>query len=149
MPAKDLYHDCVRAALVSSGWRITHDPLRIEWGAKDMYIDLGAEQLLAAEMAGVKIAVEVKSFASASDVDDLEKAVGQFVIYHDVLEEIEPDRVLYLAVPKAVAEDLFEEPLGQLILTKRGIRVMSFDPDKQEIVKWIPEPIFGTSSSAS
>jgi hypothetical protein len=138
LPAKDMYHECVRAALIADGWMITHDPLRIEWGLKDMFIDLGAEQLLAAERAGSKIAVEIKSFASASDVDDLERAIGQFVVYHDVLEEIEPDRVLYLAVPITVAQDVFEEPLGQLLMRKRGVRLFGFDPDTQEIVKWIP-----------
>jgi hypothetical protein len=29
MPAKDIYHDTVKNALVKDGWTITHDPLRI------------------------------------------------------------------------------------------------------------------------
>jgi hypothetical protein len=69
-------------------------------GRKDMYIDLGAEQLLAAEKAERRIAVEIKSFVGVSDMEDLEKALGQYVVYHDVLAEIEPERVLYLAVPR-------------------------------------------------
>lgn len=43
MPAKDLFHDCVRHALIHDGWTITHDPLRLTWGGKDLYVDLGAE----------------------------------------------------------------------------------------------------------
>jgi hypothetical protein len=39
----------VKNALVKEGWTITHDPLRRVWGAKDMFVDLGAEALLAAE----------------------------------------------------------------------------------------------------
>jgi len=62
MPAKDLFHDCVRHALIHDGWTITHDPLRLNWGGKDLYVDLGAEQLMAAEKSGQRIAVEVKSF---------------------------------------------------------------------------------------
>jgi len=61
MPARDRYHDQVRNALVKDGWVITHDPLRLTWGLKDMYVDLGAEQLLAAEKGTRKIAVEVKN----------------------------------------------------------------------------------------
>ncbi|MCP5029653.1 MAG: fatty-acid synthase, partial [Actinomycetia bacterium] len=29
MPAKDLYHDVVKNALVKDGWEITHDPLTL------------------------------------------------------------------------------------------------------------------------
>ena len=43
MPARDMYHDAVRNALVKDGWTITHDPFRLSWGGRDMYVDLGAE----------------------------------------------------------------------------------------------------------
>src|SRR3954463_401373 len=71
MSAKDHYHDCVKNALIKDGWVITHDPLRLPWGKKDLYVDLGAEQLLAAEKGEVRIAVEIKSFLGRSEVDDL------------------------------------------------------------------------------
>ena len=29
MPAKDVFHDCVKAALIKEGWKITHDPSRV------------------------------------------------------------------------------------------------------------------------
>ena len=56
MPARDMYHEHVRDALDADGWQITHDPLHLQWGAKDLYVDLGAEKLLAAERQGRKIA---------------------------------------------------------------------------------------------
>jgi hypothetical protein len=102
MPARDRYHNQVKAALVKDGWTITHDPLRLQWGAKDMYIDLGAEALLAAQKDLRKIAVEVKSFGSLSEMMDLEQAVGQFTVYHDVLSKVEPERELFLAVQEEV-----------------------------------------------
>jgi XisH protein len=79
MPARDHDHEHVRralVALVNDGWTITHDPLRLRWGGRDMYVDLGAERILAAQKAERKIAVECKTFAGPSLVDDLEKAVG-------------------------------------------------------------------------
>ena len=48
MPARDIYHDAVKNALLKDGWTITDDPLHLKWGQKDMYVDLGAQQLLAA-----------------------------------------------------------------------------------------------------
>ena len=103
MPAKDIYHDIVKNALIKDGWTITHDPLVLRWGTTDVYVDLGAEQLLAAEKHGQKIAVEIKSFVGRSDVDDLEKALGQYLLYHDILVQREPDRILYLAVRRRMA----------------------------------------------
>ncbi|MGL5066148.1 MAG: element excision factor XisH family protein [Microcoleus sp.] len=35
---------------------------------------------------------------SVSPVTDLEKALGQYILYQDILEETEVDRVLYLAI---------------------------------------------------
>ena len=81
MPARDKYHNAVRNALIKDGWTITHDPLRLVWGKRDMYVDLGAKKLLGAQKGERLIAVEIKSFAGASEMADLEKAVGQFSVY--------------------------------------------------------------------
>ena len=140
MPARDQHHAQVRKALVKDGWAITHDPLRLRWGQRDLFVDLGAEQLLAAEKSEKKIAVEIKSFAGPSLIDDLEKAIGQFVLYHDVLANLEPERVLYLAVTEFIYLDLFAEPVGQLLLEKRRIRLMVFNPETEVIQQWTPEP---------
>ena len=49
MPAKDIHHDAAKSVLINDGWTITHDPLSLKWGLKDLFVDLGAERLLAAE----------------------------------------------------------------------------------------------------
>ena len=36
MPARDLFHDAVRNALIKDGWTITHDPFRLSWGGRDL-----------------------------------------------------------------------------------------------------------------
>ena len=41
MPAKDFYHDPVKNALVKDGWTITNDPLRLKWGVRELFVDLG------------------------------------------------------------------------------------------------------------
>ena len=90
MPAKDTYHDAVRRALVKDGWTITADPFRLVWGKRDFYVDLGAERVVAAEKAGKRIAVEVKSFLGTSPIHDLELALGQFLLYRSILESRRP-----------------------------------------------------------
>ena len=138
MPAKDVYHDVVRAALEKDGWVITDDPFRLKIGTKDLYVDLGAEKLLAAQKGKEKIAVEVKSFLSPSPIYDLESALGQFILYYDILEEQGSDRVLYLAIPQRTYIELFNEPIGQILLNKKRLRLVIFEPKKEVILQWIP-----------
>jgi hypothetical protein len=138
MPAKNICHDVVVRALVADGWTITHDPLRISYGSRELYVDLGAErEALGAEKDGRKIAVEVRSFVGDSFVRDLEEAVGQYDIYQVLLVETEPDRVLYLAVPHRVQQTLLAERFGQLIVNRLGLRVLVFDESQERIVQWI------------
>lgn len=96
--AKDIYHDTVRTALEKDNWIITDDPLTLKVGRRDLFLDLGAEKLLAAQREGKKIAVEIKSFISQSPVKDLENALGQYILYLKILERLEPERILYLAI---------------------------------------------------
>ncbi|MEG4799521.1 element excision factor XisH family protein [Microcoleus sp. ARI1-B5] len=138
MPAKDLYHNVVKNALIKDGWRITHDPLRLKWGIKDMYVDLGAERILSAEKAGQKIAVEVKSFVGASDMNDLENALGQYLVYRSVIARTEPDRKLYLAITQSVFSELLSEPLGQIIRADYQVCLIVFAEENEEIVQWEP-----------
>ena len=55
--AKDLFHQAVKTALIKDGWTITHDPLYLNIAEVEIYIDIGAEQLFAAEKDSKKIAV--------------------------------------------------------------------------------------------
>jgi hypothetical protein len=138
MAAKDLYHDYdVRSALVKDGWTITDDPFRLRWGKRDYYVDLGAEQFIAAEVPGRRIAVEIKSFLGPSLVDDMEKALGQYLLYRSILKRIQPDRGLFLAVPESIAK-VIDEPLGCLLREDYDLRVVVFDPRKKEIIQWLP-----------
>ena len=59
MPAKDIFHDTVKIGLEKEGWEITSDPLYLDFGGVEIYIDLAAEKLIAAEREGKKIAVEM------------------------------------------------------------------------------------------
>jgi XisH protein len=100
-------------------------------------VDLGVQKLIAAEQAERKIAVEIKSFVGASEMNELEKAIGQYVVYHDVLAEIEPDRELYVAVHNEIYEGLFEEPIGKLLIKNNRVRLIVFQPQKEVILQWI------------
>ncbi len=137
MPARDVYHHHVCHALIKDGWTITDDPYVLKWGLKDLYVDLGAERFIGAERQGQKIAVEIKSFLSPSEIEDLKDAIGQFFLYLPIIARTEPNRVLFLAIREAVYHDLFEEPIGAVLLEEYAIKLIVFDPQTEEIVKWV------------
>ncbi len=141
MPRKDIYHDTVVAALVADGWTITDDPLHLPYGEENLYVDLGAENMLAAEKSGQKIAVEIKTFVGHSDIHELEVALGQYNLYRDVLRRVQPERQLYLAVTEVAYERIFQYPIGLLVLEEEKLRLLVFDEDQARIVKWIPSNI--------
>ena len=137
MPARNIYHDAVVQALTADGWTITHDPLTLSFGGKDLFIDLGAEQVaLAAEREGRRIAVEIQRFLSPSPVRSLQEAVGQYDIYRLVLAETEPERVAYLAVPRRVYEGLLTEQFGQFVVTGLQLKLLVFDEQQRRVIRW-------------
>jgi hypothetical protein len=114
MSRRDKIHFIVRKALEKEGWIVTHDPFFIKLGKKSAEIDLGAEKIVLAEKGVEKIAVEIKSFIGTSTITDFYHAHGQFDLYDRALKAIEPERVLYLALPDDAYEelknDLFDFP---------------------------------------
>jgi hypothetical protein len=136
MPARDIFHEAVRNALVNDGWTISKDPLHLKWGRRDLYVDLAAEKFLAAEKGGQKIAVEVKGFTSPSTLEALEQALGQFLIYRSVLRRLDVERMLHLAVSEDVYADVFARDVGQLVIEDYGIPLLVFDAQTEVIIKW-------------
>jgi hypothetical protein len=114
MAAKDIVHDIVREALEKEGWFIIRDPffLRVSENIS-MFVDLAADKLLLAERETLKIAVEVKSFVGLSNLSDFHLAVGQFLNYRLALEELESDRILYLAIPDDIYNTFFQDSFIQ------------------------------------
>ncbi len=85
LPRRDIYHDVVKNVLVKDGWWITPDPFVLPFGLHNLYVGFGAEQMLPAEKEGQQIAIEVKSFVGHSEVDDLENALGQYLLYRSLM----------------------------------------------------------------
>jgi hypothetical protein len=114
-----------------------------------MFVDLAAEQIVAAEKGGRQIAVEVKGFGSLSKVHDLEQAVGQYLMYRSVLTRREPQRSLYLPVTETAFIDVFDSDLGQLLREDYAIHLVLFDPHTEVIVRWTDSTSSGRSSVPS
>ncbi|HFA51006.1 MAG TPA: fatty-acid oxidation protein subunit alpha [Bacteroidetes bacterium] len=135
--AKDIYHQTVKDALVSDGWRIVKDPYRLEIDPTLIYdIDLAAERLIVAEKGIEQIIVEIKSFINQSVAYDFHAALGQYLVYKTGLEEIGENSSLFLAVPVDTFDTFFQKIFIQKVLEKYGIKIISFDPLNKIISSW-------------
>jgi hypothetical protein len=137
MPAKDLYHDAVKAALIKDGWLILADPYRIQYKDVDLYADLAAERPIAAEREGQKIVVEIKSFVGRSPMTDFHNAVGQYAVYRSLIQATEPDYQLYLAIDDITYENFFKREGIAFVTRTSQIFLLVVDIEQQEIVQWI------------
>jgi XisH protein len=137
MPAHDVFHAAVKRGLIKEGWTITDDPLYIAFGGVDMYIDLAAEKLIAAEKGGRRIAVEIKSFVSPSLVTDFHTALGQFLNYRQLLDAKDSERVRFLAVPLDTFETFFTLPFTQTAVQRHAVHLIVYDPESEVIVRWL------------
>ena len=137
MPQRDTFHATVRTALERDGWTITDDPLLLAIGIHKVYVDLGAERLIAATRGAERIAVEVKSFVGPSPVTDFERALGQYVLYRTALRRREPDRTMVLAIPRIAYDGLLESELGRAAREDIGLVVVVFDPMEETVWKWL------------
>jgi hypothetical protein len=136
--AKDAFHEQVKNALIKDGWKITNDPLTIRISeAVKVQIDLAAETAIAAERDTEKIAVEIKSFIADSDISEFHTALGQYLNYCQALEEKQPERIVYLAVPNETYQDFFQLPFIQRAIARYQVKLIIYDPKQEEIRQWI------------
>ncbi|MBE9184340.1 XisH family protein [Microcoleus sp. LEGE 07076] len=136
MSAKDAFHEVVKNALQKDGWQITHDPYTLQAGTLELYIDLGAEKVVAAEKDGQKIAVEIKSFIGPSKITQFYTALGQFISYRAALQKQENERILYLAVPGNVYDSFFTMGFIQSLVQQNQIHLIVYDIEQEAIAQW-------------
>ncbi len=137
MSKKDLYHLNVRHALEKDGWQITDDPLDLSVGEVELLADLGAERVIAAEKNNEKIAVEIKSFIGQSPVSEFHKALGQYANYRLSLEELDPARSIWLAIPQETWEGFFQRAFIQKAIKHYQMEVLVFNPETETLEAWI------------
>ena len=137
MPARDVYHSAMKAALIKDGWIILAEDYALEYGEDRLFADIAAEKTLAAEKRGRRIIVEVKSFLGRSFIQDLEKAVGQYLIYRDILEETGLNFTIYMGVTGGVWKSNFQRKLAQMIIQRHQLKLLIIDSQKEEVEQWI------------
>lgn len=148
MPQRDHIHNIVKQAIINDGWEITDDPYIISYGERFLFVDLGAVEtdahkrregyFLGAQREGQRIAIEIKDFRGKSAIADLELAIGQYVLYRLLLNKVDPQREIYLAITDVAYDDIFKEPIGELVIHDLSLHLLVVDVQKMEVQQWIP-----------
>jgi len=86
-----------------------------------------------------RVVIEVKNFRDENAyVSELQKSIGQYLLYRDILEYQGYDYLLYLAVPTSVYKDLLRSALIHKLFQKHQIRLLLFNPQDQTLLQWNP-----------
>ncbi len=148
MPQRDAIHDLVKQAITKDGWTITDDPYVISYGERFLFVDLGATQyaslkgaqgrFIGAYKDSSRIAIEIKEFRGRSIIADLEQTIGQYVLYRLLLNQVDPEREIYLAITDVTYDEIFGEPIGKLVISKLPLKLLIVDIDTVKVKQWIP-----------
>ncbi len=85
-----------------------------------------------------QIVVEIKDFRGKSPIEDLEQAIGQYVIYRILINRIDTAREIYLAITDMLYDKIFSEPIGKAIISDLPLKLIIVNLETAEIQQWIP-----------
>ena len=130
-------HEAVSTALTKDGWSITADPYIIKYEDAKLYADLAAEKPIAAERQGRKIVVEIKSFIGKSPMNDFHHALGQYIVYRNLIQLTEPEYTLYLAIDSITYEKFFNRQSIQVVTKQNQLLLIIVNIEQENIEQWI------------
>jgi hypothetical protein len=138
MPAKDIYHNAVKNALIKDGWTITADPYPIEYEDAELYPDLAVEKFISEDQKQRKIIVEIKSFISPSPMKDFEMALGQYILYRNLIQLAQDEyQEIYLAITDEIYKTFFQRKSIKAVVKLNQVDLLVVNVKKEEIVQWI------------
>ncbi len=138
MGAKDIYHEAVKNALIKDGWTITADPYPLEYEDVELYPDLAVEKFISENQKQLKIIIEIKSFISLSLIKDFEMALGQYILYRNLIQLAQDEyQEIYLAIKDEIYETFFQRKSIKAVVKLNQIALLVVNTQKEEIVQWI------------
>ena len=138
MPAKDIYHEAVKNALIKDGWTITAEPYPLEYEDVELYPDLAVEKFISETEKKCKIIIEIKSFISLSLIKDFELALGQYILYRNLIQLAQDEyQEIYLAIKDEIYDTFFQRKSIKAVVKLNQVALLVVNTEKEEIIKWI------------
>lgn len=132
MPALDSCHSNVVKALEKDGWSVSPVPhaIRAPGRRYPLLADLRAER-----DSDTIIVVEIKCFMDDPLVE-LYGAIGQYLIYRNLLTQSSNPYPLYLAVPTYAYHGIVKE-VGAGVIAETQMKVIVINIDNEVIEQWL------------
>jgi hypothetical protein len=136
MPALDACHMQVVHALEKAGWQVAPKPFVLFSPINTLFADIEAHRIVNG-FEEEMIVVEAKCFQdTGNQMPDLYNAIGQYLIYQNLLQQRGINSSLYLAIPSKVYYGIFE-PLASSIIRKNQIKIVIVNLDDEVIEQWL------------
>jgi hypothetical protein len=133
MPQLDSCHPQVVHALEKAGLDVSDNPYSLDTTLNVLFVDIEAWRADGNPI----IVVEVKCFREGtSDMTSLYNAIGQYLVYRNLLSRLRKNRVLYMALPASIYQGMFQF-FGMPLVNELQINLIVVDLDKEEIEQWI------------
>ena len=136
MPALDKCQQQVVNALQKEGWQLLKSPYNVFTIYRTIYIDIAMSKGQNGTQQQI-IVIEIKCFPDPnSTTRDVYTSIGQYLIYRVMLESMEMANNLYLAVPDAIFNAVFDEAVMKVVKADR-IKMVIVDLDAEAVTRWI------------
>lgn len=140
MPVRDKFHEAVKNGLQRDGWTITADTLYLEFGGVDMYVDLAAEKMIAAEKEGHKIAGRGQELRGTLAHLRVPHCPYCPWAVHQLSYRTPGARTRPPVVPGSPRRHLlvfFTLPFTQTVIVQQQLKALVYDVEQEVIVKWL------------
>ncbi|MCU0481845.1 MAG: hypothetical protein MUE54_11655 [Anaerolineae bacterium] len=135
MPAVDTCQPQVIRALEKDGWRINYTHVRLVEGNRLIMLDIQASYSANGGSRQILLA-EIKCFANSTEYSrDLYVAIGQYLIYQEVLNGLNDSTPLYLAIPIHAYRVVFDE-VALRVINRVKMKMIVVDIEQEVIVEW-------------
>jgi hypothetical protein len=135
---KYLKKNPVKNALIKDGWTITIDTCPLEYEDVELYPDLAIEKIISENQKQRKIIVEITSFISSSLIKDFQNALGQYILYRNLIQLSQNEsQEIYLAVKDEIYETFFQRKSIKTVVQLNQLALVIINTEKEEIVQWI------------
>jgi hypothetical protein len=122
-------------ALQKDGWRITDEQVPMKLDRRRVFIDLLATHGANGSRQEMAL-IEVKCFPDPQNTSqDIYTAVGQYFLYRAMLGALELDIPLYLSIPEAIYDNVFDM-IVQRAISDSQIKLVIVNLDEERVVRW-------------
>jgi len=136
VPAFDNCQPQVIHALEHDGWRIVAQNEHYRIKKRSIFIDLRAERAINGNVENMLLA-EVKCFAEKENwTTDLYIAIGQYLVYREILLQLAIQNPLYLAIPSPIYATVFDK-IAREVVRQHKIKIIVVDIENEVIEQWL------------